>query len=531
VLAQVWRETCGIEGERFLMNAADSFRANGVDSSAVLAALGLTSPFLDDVQRASGERFTKLTPVDGSVLGSIRLHTAAEAARARDAAVEAFARVRELPGPKRGEVARALGDAFRTHKQALGALISLETGKIRSEGEGEVQEMVDIADYACGLSRSLGGRTLFSERADHRLQEQWHPIGPVGVITAFNFPVAVWAWNALIALVCGDSVLWKPSLKAPLTALAIQRIVEPVLQRFSLPGALSLSIGSDDEVGGPLVDDARFPLISATGSVRMGKVVAQRVAARLGRSLLELGGNNALIVLPDADLDLAVRAIVFGAVGTAGQRCTSTRRLLVHEAVADAVIARLVRAYQQVNIGHPLHDGVLMGPLIDADAVDAMQDALQRAENEGARRLWGGSSLTDRPGGCYVEPALCETPEHAPLLSHEVFAPILHVVRVRDLEHAVALNNAVPQGLSSAIFTGSQKSAERFMSARGSDCGLANVNIGTSGAEIGGAFGGEKDSGGGREAGSDSWKAYMRRQTSAINFGDAMPLAQGIRFS
>lgn len=499
----------------------------------LLQALGLTAGLEATLDGASipthGDVLEKHSPATGELLGRIRLATRADTEGMAARTHAAFAAVRDLPGPRRGEVARAIGDALREKKEALGALISLETGKIQSEGQGEVQEMVDIADYACGLSRTLGGRTLPSERPGHRLVEQWHPLGPVAVITAFNFPAAVWSWNALVALVCGDSVLWKPSLKAPLTAIATSKLVEPVLRRHGLEDAFGFVLGSDADVAEAIVDDRRFPLVSATGSTKMGRAVQARVGARFGRALLELGGNNAVIVMPDADLALATRAILFGAVGTTGQRCTSTRRVLVHEEVAAALTARLLAAWRQVKVGHPLDDGVLMGPLVEEFAADVMMEAIKTAVSQGARVLAGGRKLAAL-GPCYVEPTLLESPVELPLLREEIFAPLLHLVRVGSLEEAIARNNDVPQGLSSSIFTASLKTAERFLSAVGSDCGIANVNTGTSGAEIGGAFGGEKETGGGREAGSDSWKSYMRRQTNTVNFSPDLPLAQGIAF-
>ena len=468
----------------------------------------------------------KYSPADGALLGKVRTATREDYQLIATTVAASFTTLRDLPAPRRGEIARALADELRALKVELGALISLETGKIKSEGQGEVQEMVDIADYACGLSRMLGGSTLMSERRSHRLMEQWHPLGPVGVITAFNFPAAVWSWNAFIALVCGDPVLWKPSVKAPLTAIAVSKIAAKVLARFGVADAFGLVIGADDVVGESLADDRRFPLISATGSTRMGRAVQARVGARFGRTLLELGGNNAVVVLDDANLTLAVRAIVFGAVGTAGQRCTSTRRVLVHADVADLLLARLQRAFSRVKIGHPLTDGVLVGPLVDEAAVSLMKLALERIRSEGGELVCGGRAL----GGCYVEPALIKSRASMPILQEEVFAPVLHVVTVASLEEAIAVNNAVPQGLSSSLFTRSLASAERWLAATGSDCGIANVNVGTSGAEIGGAFGGEKETGGGREAGSDSWKSYMRRQTCTVNYSDSLPLAQGVQF-
>ena len=496
------------------------------DPAFILRALDLNDLEDGASSLCHGPIVEKRSPADGALLGRVRTATREDYDLIAARVASSFAALRALPAPKRGEIARALGEALRAHKVGLGALISLETGKIKSEGQGEVQEMVDIADYACGLSRTLGGKTLMSERPGHRLMEQWHPLGPVGVITAFNFPAAVWSWNALIALVCGDPVLWKPSLKAPLTAIATSKIAAQVLAPFGVADAFGFVIGADDVVGQALVNDRRFPLISATGSTRMGRTVQAEVGARFGRSLLELGGNNAVVVLQDADLSLAARAIVFGAVGTAGQRCTSTRRVLVHAAVADELTARLKRAFASVTIGHPLTDGVLMGPLVDEAAVSLMQAALERIKSEGGELVFGGRAL----GGCFVEPALVKSRASMPILQQEIFAPVLHVVTVASLPEAIDLNNAVPQGLSSSIFTRSLQSAEHWLSSAGSDCGIANVNVGTSGAEIGGAFGGEKETGGGREAGSDSWKSYMRRQTCTVNYTDALPLAQGVQF-
>jgi aldehyde dehydrogenase (NAD+) len=432
--------------------------------------------------------------------------------------------------PRAGaKLVRLLGEELRAAKADLAALVTLEAGKITSEGLGEVQEMIDICDFAVGLSRQLYGLTLPSERPGHHMRETWQPLGPVVVISAFNFPVAVWAWNAALALVCGDPVIWKPSEKTPLTALATQAVVERALARFgdAPEGLLQVLIGGRD-VGEALAADPRVPLVSATGSTRMGRAVAQTVAARLGRSLLELGGNNAMIVTPSADIDMAVRAIAFSAVGTCGQRCTTLRRLLVHEDVAEALIARLAKAYDTLPIGDPREDGVLVGPLIDEDAAAGFDQALAQAIEQGGTVVTGGSRV-DRVG-TYVRPAIVRMPAQTPVVMHETFAPILYVLTWRDFEEAVAMQNAVPQGLSSCVFTDSVREAEQFLSAWGSDCGIANVNIGPSGAEIGGAFGGEKDTGGGRESGSDAWKAYMRRQTQTLNFSSALPLAQGVRF-
>ena len=503
----------------------------------VLRELGLTAEnpgaYAGKWIPTAGPAITARNPATGKPIAVVRAANADDYEQVVAAAKAAHLRWREIPAPQRGEYVRQIGLALRAKKDLLGRLVTLEAGKILEEGRGEVQECIDIADFALGLSRQLYGLTIHSERPRHAMRETWQPLGVVGVITAFNFPVAVWAWNSMLALVCGDALVWKPSPKTPLTALAITRICAAVLEPHGLGGLIGLVIGSDEEVGQRLVDDPRLPLISATGSVRMGKIVGQRVAARLGRALLELGGNNAIVVMDDADLDMAMRAIVFGAVGTAGQRCTSTRRLLVHEKVVDALQARLVKAYGQIRAGDPGEAGTLLGPLVDAAAVDAMLAAIEQAKREGGKVLCGGHrlSLTGAlAGGHFVEPTIVRMPEQTAVVRDETFAPILYIVPVRDLDHAIELHNGVPQGLSSAIFTLNMRHAERFVSATGSDCGIANVNIGTSGAEIGGAFGGEKETGGGRESGSDAWKVYMRRQTSTVNWGTDLPLAQGIKF-
>jgi aldehyde dehydrogenase (NAD+) len=468
-------------------------------------------------------------PADGSELGRVPLATEQDYENVVARAAHVFERWRMVPAPKRGEIARELGDELRAAKDELGGLVTLETGKILAEGKGEVQEMIDIADFAVGLSRQLYGLSMHSERPGHRMYEQWHPLGVVGVISAFNFPVAVWSWNALLALVCGDTVVWKPSLKTPLTAVAVQKICDRVLQRHGWEGVLNLVIGKDDVVGERLLRDRRIPLISATGSCRMGYIVAQAVAARLGRTLLELGGNNGVIVMDDADPDLVVRGVLFGAVGTAGQRCTSIRRVFLQKGIARRITEKLIAAYRQVRVGNPMDPGTLMGPLIDRDAVENMMRGLERIREQGGEVLTGGKRL-DMAGGCYVEPTLVKAHPHMAILKEEIFAPILYLIEFDKLHDAIAWHNDVPQGLSSAIFTTNLISAETFLSARGSDCGIANVNIGTSGAEIGGAFGGEKETGGGRESGSDSWKAYMRRQTVTVNWSGELPLAQGIKF-
>lgn len=494
-----------------------------LDSRAILSRLGVHENIF-----APGGLPTR-SPIDGSSGSPVRIATRDEVERAMASAAIAFDAWRRVPAPRRGELVRLLGEELRAAKADLAALVTLEAGKIASEGLGEVQEMIDICDFAVGLSRQLYGLTLPSERPGHHMRETWQPLGPVVVISAFNFPVAVWAWNAALALVCGDPVIWKPSEKTPLTALATQAVVKRALARFgdAPEGLLQVLIGGRD-VGEALAADPRVPLVSATGSTRMGRTVAQTVAARLGRSLLELGGNNAMIVTPSADLDMAVRAIAFSAVGTCGQRCTTLRRLLVHEGVADALIARLAKAYDTLPIGDPREDGVLVGPLIDEDAAAGFDQALAQAIEQGGTVVTGGSRI-DR-AGTYVRPAIVRMPAQTPVVMHETFAPILYVLTWRDFEEAVAMQNAVPQGLSSCVFTDSVREAEQFLSAWGSDCGIANVNIGPSGAEIGGAFGGEKDTGGGRESGSDAWKAYMRRQTQTVNFSSALPLAQGVRF-
>jgi len=446
-------------------------------------------------------------------------------------AQNAFMDWRLRPAPKRGDLIRDLGNALRELKEPLGDLVSLEMGKIRAEGHGEVQEMIDICDFAAGLSRQLYGLTMHSERPGHRMYEQWHPLGSIGVITAFNFPVAVWSWNAAIAAVCGDTVVWKPSLLTPLCAIAVQHICARVMRDHHALGVFNLVIGPNETVGEAMLTDARLPLISFTGSTRVGRHVAEVVARRLGRTILELGGNNAIIVAEDADLDLAVRAILFGAVGTAGQRCTTTRRLIVHKSIAPELTRRLCDAYAQASqrLGDPLHPGTLVGPLVTPQAVQAYLDAVREACAEGGQVIVGGRARPEL-GPNFVEPTIIKMPRQTPVVRRETFAPILYLIEYESLDHAVYLNNEVPQGLSSAIFTDSLRASEQFLSAAGSDCGIANVNIGTSGAEIGGAFGGEKDTGGGREAGSDAWKNYMRRQTTTINYSRELPLAQGIRF-
>jgi len=479
-----------------------------------------------------GKILRSVSPIDGKLLGTVRLATTAEYEQTIRAAEKAFADWRVLPAPRRGEIVRQLGNALRAAKQDLGRLVTLETGKILAEGEGEVQEMVDICDFATGLARQLYGLTIASERPLHRMMEQWHPLGIVGVISAFNFPVAVWSWNSAIAAVCGNATVWKPSELTPLTAIAVTRLAEKVCRANKVDPAIFSLVCGDHGIGRKMCADRRVPLVSATGSTRMGRMVAEAVSRRLGKSLLELGGNNAIIVAPSANLDLAVRAIVFGAVGTAGQRCTSTRRVFIHESILAQLKQRLVAAYSQISIGNPLAPGVLMGPLIHEKAVVAMQQAVKELQRAGGKIIYGGERLRGAkfPGGGYVRPCLATARGHFKIVHRETFAPILYLIPYEKLAEAIAQNNAVPQGLSSAIFTNEVREAEQFVAATGSDCGIANVNIGTSGAEIGGAFGGEKDTGGGRESGSDSWKTYMRRQTVTVNYSTDLPLAQGIQF-
>lgn len=473
------------------------------------------------------------SPADGQLLGTVHFADSADYEQVVSAASEAFLKWRGIPAPRRGEIIRQYGDLLRQHKPQLGELVSREMGKILTEGLGEVQEMIDICDFAVGLSRQLYGLTMHSERPGHRMYEQWHPLGVVGIISAFNFPVAVWSWNAMIAMVCGNTCIWKPSEKTPLTAIACQKLMGQVLEANDLPAGISCLLIGDREIGEKMTHDPRLPLISATGSVRMGREVGKAVAARLGRSLLELGGNNAIIITPEADMEMALRAVVFGAVGTAGQRCTSTRRLIIHQSVYENFKNRLLAVYPNLRIGHPLDPKTLVGPLIDRQAVDNFLQAIEKVKAEGGKILYGGQVLTDGDyaGGHYVVPCIAEVQPDMEMVQHETFAPLLYLMQYSTLDEAIAIQNNVPQGLSSAIFTTNMRESEQFLSAWGSDCGIANVNIGTSGAEIGGAFGGEKETGGGRESGSDSWKVYMRRQTNTINFSTQLPLAQGIEFN
>ncbi len=480
------------------------------------------------IEADGGDELVSLSPIDGEPLASVVQADEAAYEEVVAAAAEAFAEWRMMPAPARGEVVRDLGNELRTVKEPLGKLVSLEMGKIKSEGLGEVQEMIDMCDFAVGLSRQLYGPTMMSERPLHRMYEQWHPLGVVGIITAFNFPVAVWAWNAALAAVCGDTMVWKPSSDTPLTAVAVQNICNRVMDRHGLHGIFNLLIGPGRTVGERMINDARIPLVSFTGSTGMGRHVAEATARRFGRSILELGGNNAIVVEPDADMDLALRAVLFAAVGTAGQRCTSLRRLFLHASIADEFVARLTKAYGSITIGDPLDNGVLMGPLVNERAVSDHFAAIETIREQGGEVVCGGAAVEG--AGFFVQPTIARLRSQIPIACDETFAPILYVMEYDDLEGVIATHNAVAQGLSSAIFTSNLYSAETFLSHRGSDCGIANVNIGTSGAEIGGAFGGEKETGGGREAGSDAWKAYMRRQTCTINWSKELPLAQGVHF-
>lgn len=476
----------------------------------------------------SKNQITSYTPVDGKTIANVTTTTKEQYEEVVQASQEAFKVWREMPAPQRGEIVRQIGDKLREFKEPLGKLVTYEMGKIYQEGLGEVQEMIDICDFAVGLSRQLYGLTMHSERPNHRMYEQWHPLGTVGIISAFNFPVAVWSWNAMIAAVCGDTMIWKGSEKTPLCGIAIQKIVAKVLKENDLPEGIFCLVTGDREVGEWMTEDERIPLISATGSIRMGKEVAKVVGGRLGKTILELGGNNAIIVSENADIEMAIRATVFGAVGTCGQRCTSTRRLIIHESVYNQFKDRLLSIYENVNIGNPLEPDTLVGPMIDQLAVDAMQNALKQVEKEGGKVIFGGEVL-DRDG-FYVRPAIAEAKNEFEIVQEETFAPILYLIKYKTIEEAMSYHNGVKQGLSSAMFTLNMREAENFLSTHGSDCGIANINIGTSGAEIGGAFGGEKETGGGRESGSDAWKAYMRRQTNTINWSEELPLAQGISF-
>jgi len=506
---------------------SDALKALGVKKKNPGVSTG------SDWFRSKGDLIDSYSPVDGKLIGAVYSADEKTFEKVVASSVEGFREWRKWPAPKRGEVVRQIGDALRKYKQPLGKLVSYEMGKSFQEGLGEVQEMIDICDFAVGLSRQLHGLTMHSERPHHRMYEQWHPVGPVGIITAFNFPVAVWSWNAMIAWVCGDTCIWKPSEKTPLCSIACQLITQRIFEKNGVPEGVSCLVNGDYVVGQLLSEDERIPLISATGSVRMGKAVAKAVSERLGRALLELGGNNAIIITASANLDIAIPGALFGAVGTAGQRCTTTRRLIVHEAVYEQVKERLKYAYSQLRIGNPLDPGNHVGPLIDTQAVKSYRNALREVVREGGQMVVKGGVLQGAgfESGCYVKPAIVEVSNSFEIVQQETFAPILYLIRYTDIDEAIQYQNGVKQGLSSAIMTTRVAEMEKFLSAEGSDCGIANVNIGTSGAEIGGAFGGEKETGGGRESGSDAWKVYMRRQTNTINYGDTLPLAQGIKFA
>lgn len=506
----------------------DFLKELGIGEVNYGATLGTSDGWIE----TKGKELTSYSPIDGKPIAKVIQATAEDYEIVINEAREAFKTWRMVPAPQRGQIVREIGEILRKYKEPLGKLVTLEMGKIKAEGMGEVQEMIDVADFAVGQSRMLYGSTMHSERPKHRMYDQYHPYGVIGIITAFNFPVAVWAWNSLIAAVCGDVNVWKPSSKAPLTAIAVQKIIAPVVDKYNLKGVFNMVIGKGSEVGELMINDKRVPLISMTGSTAMGKRIGEAVGKRLGRTILELGGNNAIIVTEDADLDMAVRATLFGAVGTAGQRCTSTRRIIIQKSVKEKFVNSLIKAYSQVTIGNPLEDGILMGPVIDRGAVDLMMTAIDRAKEAGAKLLYGGNvhKVEGLEGGFYVQPTIMEAKNEYDIVQEETFAPILYIIEYDDIDEAIRIHNDVPQGLSSAIFTSSMYYQEQFLSHIGSDCGIANVNIGTSGAEIGGAFGGEKETGGGRESGSDAWKAYMRRQTNTINWGKELPLAQGIKF-
>lgn len=499
----------------------------GIQKKSWAASSGLT------VFENPKQSFSSISPVNGKEIGWVAETRKDQFKALVKTSEQAFDIWKRVPAPKRGEIVRQIGEELREQKIALGTLVSYEMGKSIQEGLGEVQEMIDIADFAVGLSRQLHGLTMHSERAQHRMYEQYHPLGIVGIISAFNFPVAVWSWNAFIAWVCGDVCIWKPSEKAPLCAIACQNIVTKVFEKNMLPDGISVVVQGGAVVGKWITEATQIPLVSATGSVRMGKIVARTVGERLGRTLLELGGNNAIIITPDANIDLTINAVVFGAVGTCGQRCTTTRRVIVHQDIFEQVKKRLINAYSQIKVGNPLEEGIHVGPLIDEAAVKTYIQAIKAVQKEGGKVLIGGKMLGGKKFGsaCYVEPAIVEVKKQTKMVKHETFAPILYIMKYDTLEEAISLQNEVPQGLSSAIMTNNIRESELFLSAIGSDCGIANVNIGTSGAEIGGAFGGEKETGGGRESGSDAWKVYMRRQTNTINYGNDLPLAQGIKFN
>jgi len=501
----------------------------------VLKRLGIeevnSGAYCGEWLETQGETIEVFSPIDDSLLAKVRAATAEDYEKVANETQKAFEIWRSFPAPKRGEIVRQIGLELRKYKDDLGALVTIEMGKILSEGLGEVQEMIDMADFAVGLSRQLYGKVMQSERPGHRMYEQWHPMGICGVISAFNFPVAVWSWNAFVAAACGDATMWKPSSSTPLTAIAVTKIVHDVMERNDMPKSVfSLVIGRGSVIGEKLINDKRIPLVSATGSCPMGMKVHQAAAKRYGKVILELGGNNGIVVMEDANMELALKAVLFGAVGTAGQRCTSTRRVLIHEDLFDDFAKKLKKAYGSVPIGDPLDSSILMGPLVDQNAVKVYEQAIEKIKKEGGEIICGGSAKTDGPGKCYVEPTIVIARNDMKIVQEETFAPILYLIKIKDIDEAIKLHNDVPQGLSSAIFTNNVQYAEQFLSYAGSDCGIANVNIGTSGAEIGGAFGGEKETGGGREAGSDSWKQYMRRQTCTINWSKEMPLAQGVKF-
>ena len=480
------------------------------------------------IENSNTKEIHSVNPTNGETIASVYESSIKDYETVVQKSKDAFGEWKKVPAPVRGQLVREMANALRDYKDPLGSLVSLEMGKIKQEGDGEVQEMIDIADFAVGQSRMLYGKTMHSERPEHRMYEQWHPIGPVGVISAFNFPVAVWSWNAFIAAICGNTTIWKPSSQTPLCGIAVQNICNEVLKVNDAPDVFSMVIGGGSTVGETMIKDKSIPLISFTGSTNMGRHVSEVVSSRFGKTILELGGNNCIIVDESADLDMAVPAIVFGAVGTAGQRCTSTRRIIVHESIYDNLLSRVISAYSQVKIGDPLEDETLMGPLVSQNAVDDYFTAIDKAKSNGGKILYGGNKKSDK--GTFVEPTIIEADNDWDVVQEETFAPILYVMKFKSLDEAIGMHNDVPQGLSSAIFTLNIKNAETFLSSVGSDCGIANVNIGTSGAEIGGAFGGEKETGGGRESGSDSWKQYMRRQTNTINWGSDLPLAQGIKF-
>lgn len=514
-------------GEKQMMNNMDFLKKLGIEGTNIGTSMG--QKYLGS---GDDESISSSTPIDGSHIADVTMTTRKDYDQVVESAQKAFKEWRMVPAPERGEIVRQIGLELRKHKDDLGKLVSYEMGKIYQEGLGEVQEMIDICDFAVGLSRQLYGLTMQSERPEHRMYEQWHPLGICGIISAFNFPVAVYSWNAMIAAVCGDVMIWKGSEKTPLCGIAVQNIIAKVLKENDLPEGIFNLVTGGREVGEWMTEDERIPLISATGSIGMGKQVAQTVGARLGKTILELGGNNAIIISENADLEMAIRATVFGSVGTCGQRCTSTRRLIVHESIFDEVQDRLVQLYKSVKIGNPLDEDTLVGPMIDHEAIESMQNALNEVQNAGGEIVYGGDVI-DHPkleGGHYVQPAIAIAKNEFDIVQEETFAPILYLIKYSDIDEAIAIHNGVKQGLSSSMFTLNMREAETFLSARGSDCGIANINVGTSGAEIGGAFGGEKETGGGRESGSDAWKAYMRRQTNTINWSDELPLAQGIEF-